>query len=187
MQAWKPLLIVIPAGLVLGVVGGHYARPVMTQRGAEDASQPFVETRSQRSGTATAEAPSETVYYSGGYSYPPYLDDSSFAAEPRPDFADWPEYEPAPMPTIAELKAGLAARDAALDQLATAEPIAGPQDQAAAGDATDVGTAAGPPRPIATDPRVAVHPKLAALAPGQSAVAASPEPRTAGGALPAIW
>jgi hypothetical protein len=35
MQAWQPLLLILPAGLLLGMIGGRHAHPQMQQRGGE--------------------------------------------------------------------------------------------------------------------------------------------------------
>ena len=56
MQAWKPLLFIVPAGLLLGAIGGNYARPVLTQRVDDGSLQALFETRAQRYGTSAAAA-----------------------------------------------------------------------------------------------------------------------------------
>jgi hypothetical protein len=196
MQVWRPLLIIVPAGLALGVVGGYYARPVMLERPVDGSLQALFETRAQRYGTSDLPTqPEDATYYSGGYSYPPYLDDSmtgddkSVTGWQGPDFADWPEYKPAPMPTVAELKAQLAARDAALAQRAMSASDPNASDESAtdvaaegAGEAV-VRAGDDPEAPDADTPQDTGHPKVVVLSPAAPAA----EPPTADGNLPAIW
>lgn len=185
MQAWKPLLIAIPAGLLLGIAGGHFAHPVMKERGDDGWLEAMFETRAARDGRTPVAPPQEATYYVGGPSYDPSLkDDRNVTAWQGPDFSDWPEYKPAPMPTIAELEAEVAARDAALERHATAGAATAVADEDpvadAAADARRIAnemnaTAANPPTPQVADAAPAPDP-----APGT-------EPRSADGALPAIW
>ena len=50
MQAWKPLVLIVPAGLILGMVGGELARPVMAQRVTDKPWPSMLQTRSDREG-----------------------------------------------------------------------------------------------------------------------------------------
>lgn len=193
MQAWKPLLIIVPTGLLLGVVGGHYAQPVMTQKADDGSLQASFETRAQRYGTAEQAQPQDATYYSGGYSYPPYLDDRMMEGDREitgwqgPSFAGWPAYEPAPLPSAEELEAQVAARNAALDQRAWVQSGAGADDnsatEAAADGAADAGTNPNEASPSPADSATVGGPKVVVLSPS----APSAEPRTADGNLPAIW
>lgn len=208
MQVWKPLLLIVPAGLVLGIVGAQYANPVIRQRGAGESWLDVFESRAQRYGAPPqAEAPPEQpTPYVGGSRYAPRFDDRAVVGWQGPDFSGWPEYTPAPMPTIAELEAEVARRDAALDRRAAA---AAPEDDsgqlaAAAADAAQV--AADDPRAgdeVADDAgagrgaadRVAEsgsdatgHPKIVTFGPMASAAPGpAPEPRSVNGNLPATW
>jgi hypothetical protein len=199
VQAWKPLLIVIPAGLLLGAIGGQYARPVMTQH--PDASlEALFESREQRYGTDTARAqPEDASYYSGEYSYPPYLDDRmmgdgrEITGWQGPSFADWPEYTPAQMPSIAQLKAQLAARDAALGQRAwggygedNADVSAAEAASAAAADAAANAADATQQSAVARQDPVD-GPKVVVFSQADLPSEPSTEPRTPDGDLPAIW
>jgi hypothetical protein len=200
VQAWKPLLLIVPAGLLLGAIGGNYARPVLTKRADDGSLQAMFETRSQRYGApATQAAPEDATYYSGGYSYPPYLDNRMLGGDREitgwqgPSFADWPEYQPAPLPSAAEPEAQVAARDAALDQRALGSATAGTEDQtaaqAAAATAANVAANADaqslPDRTDGED--VAMGPKVVIVSSTDPSAAPPSEPRTADGKLPAIW
>lgn len=162
MQPWKPLLVIVPAGLVLGIIGGKLAHPVMQERASEPWQSMF-ETRAQRYGTAGAYSsqPQSSIAYVGGYSYPPDTSGWSDAYDP-PDWLD----EDVPLPTLAELDARqaelLADPDVEFATRAPAEPLA-----PAVPDESAIG---GNPSQVALTP-----------------VDAGPEPRTARGKLPAIW
>lgn len=101
MRAWKALLLIVPAGVALGAVGGNLARPVMTQPAAEPWQARF-ETRAERYGAVQSypELPQGPPAYVGGYSYPPDTSDG-----PRDDGDGGWAYADAPLPTIAELDA----------------------------------------------------------------------------------
>ena len=193
MQAWKPLLFVVPAGLLLGAIGGNYARPVMTQRLDDSSLQALFETRAQRYGTQpTQAAPEDATYSSDQYSYPPYLDDRMLGGDREitgwqgATFANWPEYKP----SAAELEAQVAARDAALGQRAWAAAPTAAGDrtaaEAAAAAADDVAANAGDAAVSAgTDSQgTTTGPKVVVVS---EALATPSEPRTADGKLPAIW
>lgn len=176
MQVWKPLLIVVPAGLLLGMAGGHWANPVMTQRTGDEAGQAMFQARGDRYGTTTA-YPGEAeqpIAYVGGYSYPPYLmhDASGAAVYDSSPFA----YSDIPLPTVAELDAKQAALLAdpdvefaskpqpAVEQAADAAQAVADQAQQMPGQAKEI-----------------------AFAPSAPAAQLAPEPRSADGSLPAIW
>lgn len=170
---WKPLLIIAPAGLLLGTIGGQLAKPVILQRAQDAPWQSMFQSRAERYGTSGQypAQPEGPMVYDGGYSYAP-----DFADTP----ADWtpPDYyrfADVPLPTIAELDA----RQAAL--LADPEAqFASRSADAAFGIALDAqGTRADglPPSPAPDDAPPAATEQ----------VALGPEPRTDGGALPAIW
>lgn len=159
MQLWKPLALIVPAGLVLGMIGGHLARPEMQVRAGEP-SQRMFETRAQRYGSAES-YPAQPAYV-GGYSYPPYLSAPTTDRSQPYGGPDW-TYADEPLPTIAELDA----RQAAL--------LADPDVEFAVSPPGDE------PKPAAEGaPQPATQ---VALAPADG----SPEPRTADGKLPAIW
>lgn len=199
MQAWKPLLLIIPAGLLLGALGGQYARPVLTEH-PDDGLQSLFGSHGDRSGTPVADAsPEDASYDSGGYSYPPYLDDRMTGSDREitgwqgPSFAGWPEYKPAPMPSVAQLEAEVSARDAALGRRALREYGEGTDDKSAAEAAADAAgdaaaNAADQARTTSSDSQSpAEGSKAAVLSLPASSTAPSAEPRTADGNLPAIW
>jgi hypothetical protein len=139
MQVWKPLVLIVPAGLLLGMVGGHLARPVMPERAVE----PW------RSGAEQAEpadypalAPSP-MPYAGGYSYPP--DTGAEAWNPGQD--RW-AYADIPLPTIAELDA----RQTALLADPEVEFAVSPPDELAR---ADTARARIPPTDLGPEPRTA--------------------------------
>lgn len=100
MQVWKPLALILPAGFVLGLVGGQLARPVMPERAVEP-WRSAVQARAQdHQSSAYAAQPQP---YVGAYSFAP--DTSSTGPDYGPD--DW-AYG-APLPTVAELDARQAA------------------------------------------------------------------------------
>lgn len=200
MQAWKPLLLIVPAGVLLGALGGQFARPVMTQHPDDGLLQSLFGSHGGRSGTPVAEAPPEDAsYYSGGYSYPPYLDDRMTGSDREitgwqgPSFAGWPEYKPAPMPSVAQLEAEVSARDAALGQRAAGEYEESTDEKSAAESAADAAgdaaaNAADEARSTSMDGQSSAEgPKAAILSPPASPAAPSAEPRSANGNLPAIW
>jgi hypothetical protein len=101
MQLWKPLMLILPAGLVLGMVGGKLVHPVMKDRAVEP-WQSIFGNRAQQYGSAAdyPVQPEGPMTYVGGYSYPPDMSDWSGPY----DNADW-SYADVPLPTIAELDA----------------------------------------------------------------------------------
>jgi len=198
MKAWERLLIIIPAGLALGAVGGHLASPVLVQRGDDGSWRTMFETRAQRYGTTTPQAPlTDATYYSDSYSYPPYLDDTaddsrSITGWQGPSFDNWPGYTPAPMPTIAELKAQVAARNAVIASEAMSAADALPNDEAAddlaakgAGEAVSSDDDAPPTESDGAmdtpHPKIVVFPRATA-----APAVASAEPPAADG-TPALW
>lgn len=85
MEAWKPVMLVVPAGLLLGIVAGQASRPEMLIR--ED--RPWPQSVAER---AFAIEPWRPIYEGGpqdlsprSYSYRPALDYDAFA---WPDQAD---------------------------------------------------------------------------------------------------
>jgi hypothetical protein len=178
MNAWKPLLIVVPAGLVLGAVGGHLAKPVMTQHASDEAWQAMFETRAEHYGSSGAYPPQPQYQqaYVGGYSYAPFADDQDIPwSPPEPDA--W-IYSDASLPTVAELDARQAALLADPNvEFAVSPPgdqveQAAEQAQAAAADASQA--------------QPQGHPKTVDFA-SAAPMVVGPEPRTADGKLPAIW
>lgn len=158
MQLWKPLALIVPAGLVLGMIGGHLARPEMQARVTQP-WQSVIGTRAQQYGSADYPVQLQgPMTYVGGYSYPPDASDRS-----QPYDRAGATYADAQLPTISELDAR------------QAELLADP----------DVEFAVSPPgdefEPVTKEPS---HPAAqVALAPADL----TPEPRTADGKLPAIW
>lgn len=199
MQAWKPLLIVLPSGLLLGAIGGHYARPVMIGRADDSALQSAFESRAQRYGTTGAQTPpDEGSYYSGGYSYPPYLDDRMLGDDREmtgwegPSFADWPLYQPATTPSATQLEAQLAARDAALGRHAWDNSTTGDEQTAAEAAADAAGNAAANAgdeyrSSTANDDGSSGAPKVIVISAAGTGSVSSAEPRTPDSNLPAIW
>ena len=195
VKLWKPLFFIIPAGLALGAIGGEYARPVMTQRGDDGSLRSHFETRTQRYGTSNSDPQYEdATYYTGGYSYPPDLDyaprddDNTVVGWQSAEFADWSDYTPAPMPTIAQLEAEVAARDAALQQRAAAAAPSSTTDEATSGVAAGAGDAVTEPddaQPAALDSSEG-HPKVIVISQAAPPAELSPEPKTADG-NPALW
>lgn len=201
MQFWKPLLIIVPAGLILGVIGGHYTRPVLKQRG--DGSSPL-----QKFGVhaSTGDAGVQPAFSNGIPDVPPNFagdparqpgvteDDRAITGWHGPDFARFPDYKPAPLPTIDQLKAEIDSREAALGKRADAGARPGETAVDAAGDAAvraaDAADSADPEDgpPAASDGQAgAGRPKIVTIVPSTSRSTISREPRTADGKLPAIW
>jgi hypothetical protein len=171
----------------------------MTQRGGDGSLQSYFETRAQRYGISTSDPQyHDATYYSGGYSYPPYLDyaprdndDEGAVGWQGPDFANLPAYTPAPMPTIAQLEAEVAARDAALGRRAAATAETSADEQATADvvaqGAGDAATTADQTQPPDTDTSAAEgHPKIVIVSQAAPPDTPSAEPRTADGTQ-AIW
>jgi hypothetical protein len=169
MRLWQRLVLIVPAGLLLGMAGGQFAQPVMTQRIGDEPWQAMFQHRADRNGTAAdyPTQPEGPMTYDGGYSYAP-----SWAGQ-----ADWspPEFDrygDIALPTVAELDARQASLLADPEkQFATPAPSdavaqAGPDAEAAAANARETATASG----------------VAAADPADLA----PEPHTADG-QPAIW
>ena len=158
MELWKPLALIVPAGLVLGMIGGHLARPVIQERAVEPWQSIFGTRAQQYGSTDYPVQPQGPMTYVGGFSYPPDTNDWS-----RPYHEPDRAYASVPLPTIAELDAR------------QAELLADP----------DVEFAVSPP---AHDPEPGVEDgqwpaQAAAFAPAD----VGREPRTADGKLPAIW
>ena len=172
MRLWQRMLIIVPAGLLLGMAGGQFAQPVMTQRVGDEPWQSMFQTRADRDGASTeypaqAEGP---MTYDGGYSYAP-----AWASNDNWSPPDYYHYADAPLPTVAELDA----RQAAL--LADPEKqfaVATPPPNAVELAANDAEAAAEQARQSAAAPAASV----AAADPADLA----PEPHTADG-QPAIW
>jgi hypothetical protein len=100
MELWKPLALIVPAGLLLGMIGGKLAHPVMQQRAVEPWQSIFGARAQPYGATDYPVQPEGPMTYVGGYSYPPDTGEWS-----RPyDKADW-TYADVPLPTIAELDA----------------------------------------------------------------------------------
>lgn len=73
MQPWKPLLAILPAGLLLGIVGGQASRPVML---IED-ERPWPQSVREKARETEVRQPAYDGgfnFYSRGYSYRPDLD-----------------------------------------------------------------------------------------------------------------
>lgn len=186
MQVWKPLLAILPAGLVLGMIGGHYARPVVQQRPGEDAVSKLFGDRSAGANTAAiAPDPSYPAYdVAGPDSVPAFADDDrEITGWQGPDFKNWPAYTPAPMPTIAQLQAETAARDAALDRHAYGQSTSS-RDGESAADAAE--NAADDAASRFESPDTSGKPRPQDF-PSPSPGPQTAEPRTADGKLPAIW
>jgi hypothetical protein len=171
MRLWQRLAIIVPAGLLLGMAGGQFARPVMTQRLGDEPWQAMFQTRGDRYGVSSdyPAQPDGPMTYDGGYSYAPAWTASTDWSPP-----DYDGYADIPLPTLAELDARQAALLADPETQFAVAPPAGAIEQA--GD--DAATAA-------------EHARQAAAAPAASVAAAdpadlAPEPRTADG-QPAIW
>ena len=164
MQVWKPLLIIIPAGLVLGAYGGELANPVVQLRGGDEPWRQMFQPQIEPGHSGIMiEAPPQDPYV-GGYSYAP-----SFAElepvewpEPQVDYDyGWAGHPDMPLPTMEELDARLAAN--------TVEPA--------------------PPITHSRRP-LDVRRTDAGADPAGADQAQEPlpgEPRAANGALPAIW
>jgi len=176
MPLWKPLLLIVPAGLVLGIIGGNLAKPVLNQRESDGALQAMFQTRAERYGlhsSASAQAMSPT-YNDGGYSYVPDWVSRVNANWSPPHEDAWSySYAAAPLPTVAQLDS----RQAAL--------LADPDQQFAVHQPAEASEAADVARAEATD---AAPPQASgsSIAMAGESVPGSPEPRTADGE-PAIW
>ncbi|MGZ3233184.1 MAG: hypothetical protein ACXU7O_00620 [Croceibacterium sp.] len=156
-------MLIVPAGLILGMVGDKLARPVMAQRVTDKPWPSMLQTRSDREGQSQ-DYPDQQQggqAYVGGYSFPPVMVATN-AGWPPPHEDRW-AYADAPLPTVAQLDA----RQAAL--------LADPEVEFA------VHPPAKPSEPTSE----------AAAAPtdseGQSPPSFAPEPSTPDGQLPAIW
>jgi hypothetical protein len=158
MQLWKPLVLIIPAGLVLGMIGGHLARPVMQERAGEPWQSIFL-TRSQQYGTTNYPTQGQgPTPYVGGYSYPPETIDLYHAYdETVPTYAD------APLPSVDSLDAR------------QAELLADPA----------VEFATSPPANEIEQGTEDTSAPAAQMAVGSTD--AAPEPPSPDGSLPAIW
>ena len=174
---WKPMLMIVPAGLALGMIGGNLAHPVMQQRPGDAAVQALFQTRADRYGLSSSypEQPQGDLPYVGGYSYAPTWARNSLQGwSPPYDDREW-AYSDLPLPKVAELDARQAALLADPEVEFGARPPMDNVDEAAdaAQPAVD-DTAQLPPEPRATD--------VTSAAPVES----GPEPSSADG-QPAIW
>jgi hypothetical protein len=101
MKLWQRLLIIVPAGFVLGMVGSRFAQPVMNQRVGDRPSQAALQTTADRDG-APSGYPARTdgaTAYEGGYGPAP-----AWAARGDGAAGQTP-YSDVSMPTLAELDA----------------------------------------------------------------------------------
>jgi len=181
MPLWKPLLVILPAGLALGAVGGHLARPEMQQRAVDGPWPSIFQARADREGSSSGypAQPQDGLAYVGGYSYPPYLARTDAGWSPPAE--DWASAE-RPLPTLAELDARQAALLADPDlefavhpPAQEADPAAGPAQATADGALPLTGQQ---PGPQSAQPRS----QVASAEPTE----VGPEPRKADGE-PAIW
>jgi len=174
MPMWKPLLLIAPAGLFLGAIGGQMARPVLTQRESDDALQAMFQTRAERYGLDSS-SPTQadgTTPYDGGYSYVPDWATRTNANWSPPGEDAWSySYAAAPLPTLARLDA----RQAAL--------LADPEKEYAVHPPAEPDESAVPSQPESPPPNAADAHDGASPA---QAPEIAPEPRTADG-QPAIW
>jgi hypothetical protein len=167
---WKPLLIIAPAGLMLGTIGGQMAKPVMLQRTGDDPVQAMFQSRANLYGHANS-YPAQTegpMTYDGGYSYAPDYADTA-AGWTAPDYYHFADV---PLPTSAQLDA----HDAAL--------LADPEVQYRSYPAE---TLASETEETTSPVQDGWQPGVEPSASGSGQVALAPEPRTDDGALPAIW
>ncbi|MBO0749735.1 MAG: hypothetical protein J2O44_04805, partial [Porphyrobacter sp.] len=102
-------MIVLPAGLALGTVGGHWARPVMMERAGDAAWQAMFQTRADRDGNSNPYPEQPQMTYVGGYSYPPDLAGRVDPGWTPPKLDAWTYANDVPLPTVAELDARQAA------------------------------------------------------------------------------
>lgn len=169
MPLWKPMLLIVPAGLALGAIGGNLAHPVMQERAGDHAAQAMFRNRADRYALPNSypDPSQDGLPYVGGYSYAPFEPDPTQGWSPPYDDREW-AYSDLPLPRIAELDA----RQAAL----LADP--------------DVEFSATPPMAKA-DPPADSAPSSAETSTADATPAApvdsGPEPRSADGQLPAIW
>lgn len=106
MQAWKPLLLILPAGLLLGMIGGRYAHPVMQQRGGDEPWRQMLEPNIRPSNPRimVENPPIDPM---------PYGPSSSFAEQATVEWPDpyagtrWDPASAEPLPSVAELDAQL--------------------------------------------------------------------------------
>lgn len=181
MPLWKPLLLIAPAGLLLGAIGGRMAQPVLTQRESDATLQAMFQTRADRYGSSSA-YPAQTAdvtYYDGGYSFVPDWVSRVDANWSPPHEDAWSySYAAAPLPSVAQLDA----RQAAL--------LADPEKQFAvhhpdlAGEPAEAAPAAAPDTSAAQTGGETVA--MAATPSTGEPPAQSSEPRKADGE-PAIW
>jgi hypothetical protein len=159
MKLWQRLLIILPAGLVLGMVGSRFAQPVLNQRAGDRSSQATLQTTADRGDAQSSYPvqPEATTAYGGDYGHAP-----AWAAADNWS-GDQTPYSDASTPTIGELDAR------------QAELLADPEQQFATAPAPD---------PVARAARSVSQPP-ANIADADPADL-SPEPRKADGE-PAIW
>lgn len=177
MPLWKPLLLIAPAGLVLGMIGGHFAQPVLAERVSDATLQAMFQTRADRYGLDSsyrAQAASPTPY-DGGYSYVPDWVNRTTAGWSPPTGDAWSySYAAAPLPTVAQLDA----RQAAL--------LADPDEQFAVHPPAEASEPAMDELPAASADDKPVEANADSVAMAGEPAATGPEPRTADG-QPAIW
>lgn len=166
---WKPLLIIVPAGMMLGTVGGQLVKPVPVDRASDAPWQNMFQSRAERdrSSAAYVTQPEGPMTYDGGYSYAPEMSDALAIKWAAPDYD---HYADVPLPTVAELDA----RQAAL----LADPEVQYRSRAPDDPAQDYATAVA---------QAAPQPDAAPAPSTSEQLALAPEPRTDSGALPAIW
>lgn len=175
MGAAKFLVATVGGGLLLGTIGGHFANPVMQQRGGDEPwremLRPDIPAASEQR-TARAPQSGDLRPYGGNYSFPPPLMDETVQVWSPSDIdAEWLEYGPAwpEPPTIADLEAweSSAPEAQALGRTESLPP------------ASSIENAAAQAERVAEEVRAAAE-----VAPTEEL---PPEPRVARGELPAIW
>ncbi|HSQ96695.1 MAG TPA: hypothetical protein VLM18_11445 [Croceibacterium sp.] len=163
MQAWKPLVVIVSAGLILGMVSGELTRPVMAQRVTDKPWPSMLQARSDRKGQSPdyPDQQQDGQGYVGGYSFAPVVRATN--ARWTPPHEDRWAYADAPLPTVAQLDA----RQAAL--------LANPEVEFAVHRPAKQSE---PPSETAAEPQDGE---------GQSPPSFTPEPSTPDGQLPAVW
>lgn len=178
MPLWKPMLMIVPAGLALGAIGGNLAHPVMQQRPGDDAVQAMFQNHADRYALSNAypEQPQGDLPYVGGYSYAPDWARGSAQGWSSPyDEREW-AYSDLSLPKLTDLDARHAALLANPEvEFAVTVPVDEPRGaadvaQASAADAAEPST-----ETTTTDMAVA------------ATMERGPEPRSVDGQLPAIW
>jgi len=179
MPLWKPLLLIAPAGLLLGAIGGRMAQPVLTQRETDATLQAMFQTRADRYGSGYPAQTADVTYYNGGSSFVPDWVNRVDANWSPPHEDAWSySYAAAPLPSVAQLDARQAALLADPDkQFAVHRPDPAAEPAEATLAATPDPSAA----PASGDTVAAATAPSAGDAPADSS-----EPRKADGE-PAIW